>query len=199
MDPIVPIVFFMLFMFCMNVVDILLAKIRRKKLFSKRWYVFRFVVYPLFFAVAFMLAEGAWDAKHIWRTEEDRAFQASMEKALRATGEFFPQKFFGTADTVCFVPYYGGGGPNALRIELTPDARENLKSYLTNGFGSNERCWWVFGFKKGNMEFSRKMVNSAGAVRPWKTQCFRADSVLLKLSSTTRHGVVFNIIAKENQ
>jgi hypothetical protein len=143
-----------------------------------------------------MLVEGAWDAKHIWRTTEDRAFQSSMEKTLRTTGEFSPQKFFGTADTICFVPHYGGGGPNALHIELASETREDLKNYLANGFGSNERCWWVFGFRNGNIEFSRKMINSAGAVRPWKTQCFRSDSVWLRLSSTTKHGVVFNIISR---
>jgi hypothetical protein len=142
----------------------------------------------------FVSAIDAWDVKHIWRNKEDKAFEEAIEEALRNTGEFAPQAFFGDADTVCFVPPYGSPQSIDRMIDLTPKARKDLNgyllNYLVNDFNRRDDIWWVFGFKNGNVEFSRKMVvydsvRVAGFNAPARreTQCFASDRIILKSSS----------------
>jgi hypothetical protein len=193
MNPTPIIVLITLFAFSVFAIEAVVSKKAR----NVRRFVCNFVGYTTFATAGFILTFGGWNAKHIWRTQEDEEIQEVMEKTLRDTGEFSPQSFFGTADTICFVPPYGD--PRSIHIDLTPEAREDLNGCLMNSFGRSNNVWWIFGFKNNNMEFSRKMntrtrVASIRARVRWETQCFRADRILLKLFSVDELGIEFNII-----
>jgi hypothetical protein len=131
-DPNLIIVPITLFVFAVFVVEAVVNKKAR----SVRRFICNFVGYSVFIIACFMLALGGWNAKHIWRTQEDEMFQAAMEKALRDTGEFSPKIFFGAADMICFAPPYGN--PGSIHIDLTPKAKEDLNGCLMNIFGRSD-------------------------------------------------------------